>query len=60
MMHPVWYFVLWQHLTYFYFIKDTVTLPIYFDNLIGLVLPMALALKASFIIAATSYGGLSL
>jgi hypothetical protein len=35
MMHPVWYFVLWQHLTHLYFIEDTVTLPIYFDSLVG-------------------------
>jgi hypothetical protein len=37
-----------------------VMLPIYFDSLVGLVLLMALALKAFSIIAATSYGGLSL
>jgi hypothetical protein len=34
-MHPVWYFVLWQHLTHLYFIENTVTLPIYFDSLVG-------------------------
>jgi hypothetical protein len=54
MMHSVWYFVLWQHLTHFYFMVVFVTLPIYFDSLVGLVLPMALALEAFFIIAATS------
>jgi hypothetical protein len=54
MMPSGWYFVTWQHLTHFYFIVVFVTLPIYFDSLVGLVLPMALALKASFIIAAAS------
>jgi hypothetical protein len=56
----LWYFVLWQHLTHFYFMVFFVTLPIYFDSLVGLVLLMALALKAFFIIAAGSYRGLSL
>ena len=50
-------FVLWQHLTHFYFMVFFVTFPIYFDSLVGLVLLMALALKAFFIIAAASYGG---
>jgi hypothetical protein len=54
MMPSVWYFVLWEHLTHFYFMVVFVTLPIYFDSLVGLVLPMALALKAFSIIAAAT------
>jgi hypothetical protein len=56
----LWYFVLWQHLTHFYFMVFFVTLPIYFDSLVGLVLLIALAFKAFSIIVATSYWGLSL
>jgi hypothetical protein len=46
MMPSIWYFVLWQHFTNFYFMVVFVTLPIYFDNLIGLILPTAFALEA--------------
>jgi hypothetical protein len=57
----LWYFVLWQHLTHFCFMVLFVTLLIYFDSLVGLVLLMALALQVTFsIIAAASYWGLSL
>jgi hypothetical protein len=56
----VWYFVLWQHLTHFYFMVLFVTLPIYFDSLVELVLLMALSLETFSIIAAASYVGLSL
>jgi hypothetical protein len=56
----LWYFVLWQHLTHFYFMVLFVTLPIYFDSLVELVLLMALALETFSIIAAASYVGLSL
>jgi hypothetical protein len=54
MMPSVWYFVLWQHLTHFYFMVFFVTLPIYFDSLVGLVLLMAFAFEAFSIIAAAS------